>query len=689
MYFQYTVSQSENVLMESSGFNKNFPTTLERSKAMSVERMTFLNITGPISELDSFVYNAVIPHKVQLVKAMTILDSVKGVFPYTEENPYEPILRQMESMGVKHNRDEVLIESMSKSIDLVSIHKRLDYFEEEIGSIRDERDAHIAERKKKENIRVQIVPLKNLDIEVDKFFDFEHMKFRFGKMPIDSFNKLQNYVDKVDIIYFEVNKEDEDIYLMYFTPGIHQETNDSLFASLQFKRIRISEEVKGYPKEALKQVEDEIALLDDDIKKADERLTAYYIQNREELSELYSTIENLNQVFEVRSYAAHSKEAFYLTGWIPLSDLAAFDEEISKLHAITHLVEQDDAVKKSKPPTKLKNNRFFKPFEFLVSMYGMPSYNEIDPTVFVGITYLIMFALMFGDIGQGFVIALAGGLIYHKTKNNLAKLGIYLGVVSMLTGSIYGSVFGNEAWLHELTGIHFLNAMDPKNMGIVLGGTVGFGVLLLVIAMVFNVINAFKSRRFGRLLFDKNGLIGMIFYFAILSVSIAVLFSGEGESPNILPGIIIIIASLVVIFMSHPLQNLVDKKKKIFPEDKGGFFIESAFEIVEVVLSVLSNTISFVRIGAFAMNHVGFSLAIQGLSKMVAKSSSGSDNIFGAVMVMVIGNILIIGLEGMIVAIQCMRLEYYELFSRFFEGEGVLYEPFSIKSTQEINIKQS
>jgi len=654
---------------------------------MSVERMTFLNITGPISELDSFVYNAVIPHKVQLVKAMTILDTVKGVFPYNEENPYEPILRQMENMGIKHNRDEILIESMNKSIDLESVQKRLDYFEEEISVIKEELEAHAEERKKKDNIRLQIVPIKNLDIEVDKFFDFEHMKFRFGKMPIDSFNKLQNYVDKVDIIYFEVNKEDDDIYLLYFTPGIHQETNDSLFASLHFKRIRISDEVKGYPKEALKQVEEEIALLDEEIEKGNQKLEAYYTKHKAELSEMYSTIENLNRVFEVRSYAAHSKEAFYLTGWIPLSDLPAFDAEIAKLHAITHLVEQDDAVKKSKPPTKLKNNSFFKPFEFLVSMYGMPSYNEIDPTVFVGITYLIMFALMFGDIGQGFVIALVGGLLYRRTKNNLAKIGIYLGVVSMITGSIYGSVFGNEEWLRELTGLPFLNAMDPKNMSLVLGGTIGFGAFLLIIAMVFNIINAFRSRKFGRLLFDKNGVIGMIFYFAILSIALSVLLTKNGQSPHIMPGIVIIIVSLVVIFMSHPLQNFIDKKKKIFPEDKGGFFIESAFEIVEVLLSVLSNTISFVRIGAFAMNHVGFSLAIQGLSKMVAKSSSGSNNILGAVFVMVIGNILIIGLEGMIVAIQCLRLQYYELFSRFFEGDGVLYEPFNIKNKQEVNIK--
>lgn len=653
---------------------------------MAVEKMTFLNITGPIDELDSFVYNTIIPNEIQLVKALSILDTVKGVYPYTETNPYESILKQMDDLGIRPDYSKAHLDSINKAIDLDGVQKRLDQYDKDVGYLRDEKQSLIEGIEHKDKIRMQILPIRNLDIEVDKLFTFDHMKFRFGKMPIDSFNKLQDYIEKVDIIYYEVYKEDEEIYLVYFTPGLHQETNDSLFASLHFTRIRISDEVKGYPKDAIDAIENEILDMQRRIEAIDHELNAYFDKHRIELSLLYVTIENLNQVFNVRELAVHSREAFYLTGWIPANNLADFDREIARLDNITHLVEQDDAVKKSKPPTKLRNIGFMKPFEAIVGLYGTPSYNELDPTLFVGITYLLMFAIMFGDVGQGFVIGLAAWFIYKKTGMILAKLGIYLGGMSMISGFMYGSVFANEELLPELfkdTHLHFFHAMDGDNMMVVLGGAVGFGILLLIIAMIFNLINAYKNRDMGRFLFDKNGIIGMVFYFSILYIA-GTQFLVQGDNkPTALPAIFLIIVSLVVILLSHPLQNWIRKKKKIFPDNKGGFFIESTFEVIEVILSVVSNTISFIRIGAFAMNHVGFSMAFQGLSRMVAQANEGITGTLGSILVMVIGNIIIIVLEGMIVAIQCMRLSYYELFSRFFEGGGTPFKPYSIKKNQE------
>lgn len=127
---------------------------------------------------------------------------------------------------------------------------------------------------------------------------------------------------------------------------------------------------------------------------------------------------------------------------------------------------------------------------------------------------------------------------------------------------------------------------------------------------------------------------------------------------------------LLMIFVQEPLSLLIEKKKDWMPEKKGMFIVEKFFELFEILLSFITNTMSFIRVGAFALNHVGMMSVVFLLSDMAQG---------GSVVVQVLGNLLVIGLEGLIVGIQVLRLEYYEMFSRFFVGDG--------KEFQNINQK--
>jgi len=300
-------------------------------------------------------------------------------------------------------------------------------------------------------------------------------------------------------------------------------------------------------------------------------------------------------------------------------------------------------------------------------MYGTPSYKELDPTTFVGITYLLFFGLMFGDVGQGLVIAAFSYLMFKKTKLPLIKLGIYLGVTSMISGMFYGSLFGNEEVLRELFPfIPMVNPMDQKLP--ILLVTIALGVVLLIIAMIFGIMNSYKKEQLGKMLFDRSGIAGLILYLTIIGIVISFIFNSN-PSPIVI--VLLITIPLSVIFFAHPLENWLEKSEHIFPDDKGGFFIEAFFELVETLLAIISNSVSFMRVGAFALNHVGFFMAFHALSDIVGGT--------GSLFVMIFGNILIIVLEGLIVAIQGLRLEYYELFSRFYEGEGIEFKPFKIR----------
>ncbi len=285
---------------------------------------------------------------------------------------------------------------------------------------------------------------------------------------------------------------------------------------------------------------------------------------------------------------------------------------------------------------------------------------------------MVLFGGMFGDVGQGLVISLVGYLIYRKSKNQLGKIMMYLGGMSFAFGFVYGSLFGDEHLIGDLLGYKPINPMEVTMEILVV--TIGFGIFLMLIAMVISIKNSYDQHKIGKLLFDRNGIAGLVFYLTVLGIILASIMNIE-VSPIIV--LVFIVAPMILIFLAHPLGNLVEGKSHILPADKGGFFIEALFELIETLLAFLSNTISFMRIGAFALNHVGFFLAFHMLSDIVAESSGKA----GGVVVMILGNILIIALEGLIVGIQGMRLAYYELFSRFYEGDGVEFKPFSIKKT--------
>ena len=139
--------------------------------------------------------------------------------------------------------------------------------------------------------------------------------------------------------------------------------------------------------------------------------------------------------------------------------------------------------------------------------------------------------------------------------------------------------------------------------------------------------------------------------------------------------IIILISFLLLILLKQPLTNIILRKKVLFEEGAKDYFIESSFEVVETILSLFSNTLSFIRVGAFALNHVGLFVAFSAMAQM-------TNNKGASILILILGNVIIICLEGLIVFIQGLRLQYYELFSKYYEGGGVPFEPVKVKFNQ-------
>ena len=365
-----------------------------------------------------------------------------------------------------------------------------------------------------------------------------------------------------------------------------------------------------------------------------------------------------------------NKEEYYiLCGWMGEEDVAKFLEETKKDDKIFVVVEEDREKFFGEPPTKLKNPKLFKPFEMFVQMYGLPANDEMDPTMFVALTYTFIFGAMFGDVGQGFCLFAIGGILYLTKKINLAGIISVAGIFSMAFGFMFGSVFGFEdvipaLWLKPVEAMTNLPFIGQLNTVFIVAVAFGMGLNLLVI--LFQMINAIKAHDRGNLLFSNNGLAGFIFYGCII-LTIVLYMTGHKTPSNILLAICLGIPVILFVF-KEPLTNLVEHNHKKLEEGKVMFLVQGFFELFETMLSYFSNTLSYVRIGAFAVSHA----AIMEVVLMLSGAESGSVNIFGVIL----GNVIVCLLEGLIVGIQVLRLEYYEMFSRFYKGTGREFKPF-------------
>jgi V/A-type H+-transporting ATPase subunit I len=433
--------------------------------------------------------------------------------------------------------------------------------------------------------------------------------------------------------------------------------------------VKLPDAYEGTPEESFNSIMAKITEINNELNVIYAEIKTRLGDIADQLELAHHTVTVLSKNFDVRKMAACTRDkgksdVFYIIcGWIPENESVALLKEAEKDTLVYCVCDDGQTDPDKKPPTKLKNLKIFKPFEMFIKMYGLPAYNEIDPTSFVAITYSIIFGIMFGDVGQGLCIVIGGALIYKIKKMNLAAIISLAGVFSVIFGFLYGSVFGFEDWIKPLW-------LSPReNVMTVLFTAVGFGVLLIIIAMLINIINGIRARDWGKVLFDTNGVAGLLFYGAMIA-SVLLIFTGHS-----LPGAIILIIfygiPLSLIFFKEPLTHLIEKRSKLFPEHKGMFFVETAFEIFEVLLSYVTNTISFLRVGAFALSHA----AMMGVVMLLAGAESGSPNII----VLVLGNIFVSGMEGLIVGIQVLRLEYYEMFSRFYKGSGKEFKPYKGK----------
>jgi V/A-type H+-transporting ATPase subunit I len=219
---------------------------------------------------------------------------------------------------------------------------------------------------------------------------------------------------------------------------------------------------------------------------------------------------------------------------------------------------------------------------------------------------------------------------------------------------------------------HHFEPLDQ--IPIMLGIGIAIGVCLILLGIVLNIVNRLKRGDVYYGVFDRFGVIGMIFYVGALVAAADFLIT---RRPPWWVLVAMVFLPLGVLLLRSPLYRLIVRRKPP-AHDAGGAFasaIESGAEIMETISGLLANTISFARVGAFALSHAGLCMVMVKLMKMVAPAPGG---ILWQGLILLAGNVIVIVLEGLITTIQIVRLEWYEFFGKFFEPKGTAYAPFAV-----------
>lgn len=631
-----------------------------------IEKMQFLSITGPQDDIDRVVEQYLSKYEIHLENALSELKTVESLRPYLQTNPYREQLQTAEELI--RSFSDTLPQTASQVLSLEEALETVCELDARLKKLSDKKDELLQEE---DSIRVSmnnVIPFTDLNYNVRDILQFQYVKFRFGRMTHEYYNKFMNYVyDTIDVVIHRCQEDAEYVWFVYFVPEVLSDKIDAIFASLHFERFFLPDEYEGTPTEATHELEHRLASVCENIREIEKQITQTIQSEHERLLAAYVRLNTYATNFDVRKLAACTKKdehTFYiLCGWMTTADAEAFQKELENDENTFCFVEHNHNNVLSQPPTKLKNPGLFRPFELFLRMYGLPSYNEIDPTILLGLTYSVLFGFMFGDAGQGLCLLLGGAFLYRAKKLNLAAIISCCGFFSTLFGFLFGSVFGFETilkplWLHPKTAMTNLPFVGNLNTVFVVAIAMGMGIVLMT--MVLNVINSLRSHDIERAYFDTNGLTGIVFYGALAAVII--LYMSGHPLPATAVLIVLFVLPLMLIFFKEPLTALVEKKAKVMPDQKGMFVVQGLFELFEICLSYFSNTLSFVRVGAFAVSHA----AMMEVVLMLANAEAGNPNWI----VIILGNLFVCGMEGLIVGIQVLRLEYYELFSRFYRGNG-------------------
>ncbi len=499
-----------------------------------------------------------------------------------------------------------------------------------------------------------LAKLERLNVDISHLLRVDSLlAVNIGSLPAVGFKRVTEALSMTGHLVSRFDQVGEQVFAVIAGPRARHDEVRGLLAQAGWRELPVPDELRTHPQAARTWLEEERARLNAQ-SGAECRITDELRgQYGPRLHEARLRLALARPLAEAAQAGVRGRGGLTaLSGWIPRRKLSDLREVLeARFHGRYWLdLREPVASEMADVPSLVHYPGWLNPFVPLVKSYGIPRYGEFDPALPFAFTYLLLFGSMFGDVGHGAMILLLA-LAFAQRLGRMAWVGVAAGVVSMLFGLLYGSVFGYEDILHPvwLSPLH-----DPVR---VLTIAVAFGVGFIVFTLLANTYNKWMAGQVGEALFDSTGLAGLVFYLGAVGGLASMAGAADVAQPAAwLAGLGILVVAAFKWFEAKA--------------DLGERILVTAIETLETGINLFSNTLSFMRVAAFSLNHVALALAVFTLA-------NGLDTA-GHWLTIVLGNIVIIVLEGGIVAIQALRLMYYEGFSRFFSGDGKEFMPLQI-----------
>ncbi len=484
------------------------------------------------------------------------------------------------------------------------------------------------------------------------------LDLHIGMLPSVNVPKLREAIGLADYLLFNYLENSNITHVIILGPkGKREQELRSLLDTAGFHALEIPPELDAEPEKTragLQRRKDTLA------REREERLREIQAcgdELRAELEQARNRLIMAEPYVAMEDAARNVGQLAIISGWIPEREMqrveAALRQTLTNPFQIT--ANTPPRALHKEVPTFLPVNRLTRAFSTLVKQYGVPRYGEINPTLIFALSFIAMFGMMFGDVGHGAVIIIAAWL-GRKTLKSFTPFAICAGLSASLFGLLYGSLFGYEHLFHA---VWIPPLSDPLYM---LSMALLWGVGFMVIMSLLYIHNRLVSGEISHAVFDTNGLVSITLYLGVLTGIYNLFESGKF---GLLPAILSLVALLALLGF-----KLIETRAPL-----GERMLVATIETFETLTGYISNTLSFLRVAAFSLNHVALAIAVFTLADMMEGT--------GHWLMVIGGNLFILILEGAIVTIQALRLEYYEGFSRFFSGDGAEFKPLKL-SLQDV-----
>jgi V/A-type H+-transporting ATPase subunit I len=518
----------------------------------------------------------------------------------------------------------------------------------------------------------QLEPIAGIALDVGALRHPRYLFSMLGVIPVVNQERLQTSLARIPFVLLTLRQNGQKSVVWLVGTQRDADILDRAARSAYLNPLDLPDIHQGTPSEVISSLHTAIERAQQHIADQKAAMTQLHEAHQRQLQTLLWRVRASRMLADAIAHYGRLHYTYLIVGWVPSAGLAGLTQRLKQASGETLIEANPSRRGGARPdvPVALHNPGILGAFEQLVTTYARPRYEEVDPTWLIALTFPLLFGAMFGDVGHGLVLALLGWLVASRkvgALRSLARLGTIIvacGLAATLFGFLYGSAFGVENVLPAL----WIRPMDSIMQ--ILAVAIGTGVVLLSVGFLLGILNAWRARDWGRLLFDHNGVAGFVLYWSLIGLAAGILVGGFPISPLVFvapaAG-----AGLAVMF-SEVLKHLVDRRRPLIDGGLGTYAVQAVFELFETLISFLSNSLSYVRVGAFAVAHSGLSAVVFILAEMV-----GPGHGVGYWIVVALGSVFIVGFEGLIVGIQTMRLEYYEFFSKFFTGGGMRYEPLT------------